>query len=142
MPMGFEGFAYARSTILEDCIKDVGEAFQSPPLARMPEPGAVVAPACKNHEQCPMFPSGPTDGTNRKDYCCFSQRYEHPSYLQRLMDESSRKKNSPYEDLEYSYVAFRRGIDHRTDTKNKINPKIDDFGITPFDSEPDAPIQN
>ncbi|KAG0640485.1 hypothetical protein HOY80DRAFT_1135952 [Tuber brumale] len=30
-PMGFEAVAYARSTILEDCIKDVGEAFSTPP---------------------------------------------------------------------------------------------------------------
>ncbi|KAG0634132.1 hypothetical protein HOY80DRAFT_1140904 [Tuber brumale] len=33
-----------------------------------------------------MFVSGPTDGTRRKDYCRFSQRYERPGCSERLMD--------------------------------------------------------
>ncbi|KAG0637772.1 hypothetical protein HOY80DRAFT_1138059 [Tuber brumale] len=45
-------------------------------------------------------------------------------------------------DLEYLFVAFRRGIDHRTDTKNKISPTMDDFRITPVDGEPDPPVQS
>ncbi|CUS11652.1 unnamed protein product [Tuber aestivum] len=40
------------------------------------------------------LPSGPTDGTNREGYCRFSQRYERPGYLQRLMDESSKGKKT------------------------------------------------
>ncbi|KAG0642375.1 hypothetical protein HOY80DRAFT_1036776 [Tuber brumale] len=32
--MGFEAVAYARSTILEDCIKDIGEAFSTPPATK------------------------------------------------------------------------------------------------------------
>ncbi|KAG0138539.1 mitochondrial small ribosomal subunit Rsm22-domain-containing protein [Tuber indicum] len=145
-PMGFEAIAYARSIILGDYIKDVGGAFQSLPATNAPGsasppiekgPGAIIAP-CTNHEQCPMFVSGPTDGTQRKDYCRFSQRYERPGYLQELMEESSKN----HEDLEYSYVAFRRGVDHRTDTKNKISPTIDDFGIIPVDGEPHMPVQS
>ncbi|KAG0125937.1 hypothetical protein HOY82DRAFT_124917 [Tuber indicum] len=31
---------------------------------------------------CPMFPSGPTDGTNCKEWCRFSQPFERPGYLQ------------------------------------------------------------
>ncbi|KAG0130299.1 mitochondrial small ribosomal subunit Rsm22-domain-containing protein [Tuber indicum] len=145
-PMGFEAIAYARSTILKDYIRDVGEAFQplpttntrasaNPPIEK--GPGAIIAP-CTNHEECPMFISGPTDGTQRKDYCRFSQRYERPGYLQRLMEEPSKN----HENLEYSFVAFRRGVDHRTDTKNKISPTIDDYGITPVDGEPDTPVQS
>ncbi|PWW80424.1 hypothetical protein C7212DRAFT_362216 [Tuber magnatum] len=84
-----------------------------------------------------MFPSGPTDGTNRKDYYHFSQLHERPGYLQKLMDESSKKKN--HEDHEYSCVAFRGGIDHRADTGNRINPTV---GITRFNREPDTPIQS
>ncbi|KAG0634135.1 mitochondrial small ribosomal subunit Rsm22-domain-containing protein [Tuber brumale] len=145
-PMGFEAIAYARSTILKDYIKDVGKAFQPLPTTNAhgsanptveKGPGAIIAP-CTNHEECPMFATGPTDGTRRKDYCRFSQRYERPGYLQRLMEESSKN----HEDLEYSYVAFRRGVDHRTDTKNKISPTIDDFGITPVSGEPNTPAQN
>ncbi|KAG0642770.1 hypothetical protein HOY80DRAFT_1102329 [Tuber brumale] len=64
MPMGFEAVAYARSTILEDCIQDVGKAFQSlltknaGGFAKTPiekEPGATIAP-CTNRGQCPCSP--------------------------------------------------------------------------------------
>ncbi|PWW72196.1 hypothetical protein C7212DRAFT_348900 [Tuber magnatum] len=149
MPVGFGAVAYARSGILEDCIKDVSEAFQSPPTKNAggfanpsieKVPWAEIVP-CTNQEQCHVPLWSPTDSTNRKDYYRFSQRYEHPGCLQRLMDESSKKKKN-HEDLEYSYVTFRCGIDHRADTKNKVNPTIDDFGITPFGNEPDTPIQS
>ncbi|KAG0634879.1 hypothetical protein HOY80DRAFT_1058588 [Tuber brumale] len=94
-PMGFGAVAYARSTILEDWIKDIGEASQPPPP----------------NQECRWLRQPPY----RKGAWCY---------------------------LEYSYVAFRRDIDHRADTKNKINLKIDDFGITPFDGKPDTPIQS
>ncbi|RPA90031.1 hypothetical protein L873DRAFT_1795737 [Choiromyces venosus 120613-1] len=44
--------------------------------------------------------------------------------------------------LEHSHVTFRQGIDRRADTKNKINPTIDDFRITPFNGEQNTPIQS
>ncbi|CUS14500.1 unnamed protein product, partial [Tuber aestivum] len=146
-PMGFEAIASARSTILRNYIKDVGEAFQPPPTANAygdptdpsieKEPGAIIAP-CTNHEQCPLFAFGPTDGTRRKDYCRFPQRYVRPGYLQKLMNVKQSDKN--HEDLEYSYVAFRRGADHRADTKNKINPAMEDFAPIPVDGEPATSI--
>ncbi|KAG0637266.1 hypothetical protein HOY80DRAFT_1084820 [Tuber brumale] len=147
-PMGFGAVAYARSTILEDWIKDIGEAFQPPPPNQecrwLRQPSYRKGAWCCN---CPVYeprkmPCSPLPHRRHqpKDYYRFLQRYEHPGYLQRLMDESFKKKK--HEDLEYSYVAFRRDIDHRADTKNKINPKIDDFGITPFDGKPDIPIQS
>ncbi|KAG0634882.1 hypothetical protein HOY80DRAFT_1058592 [Tuber brumale] len=92
-PMGFGTVAYTRSTVLEDCIKDVGKAFQSPP-----------------DQECRWLRQPP-----------------------------SRKGDRRYP--EYSYVAFRCGIDHRADAK-KINPTIDDFGITRFKGGPDTPIQS
>ncbi|PUU82708.1 mitochondrial small ribosomal subunit Rsm22-domain-containing protein [Tuber borchii] len=147
VPMGFEAIASARSTILGDYIKDVGEAFQSPQTTNADGstnppiekgPGAIIAP-CTNHEQCPMFAFGPTDGTRRKEYCRFSQRYARPRYMRNLMN----KQVKDHEDLEYSYVAFRRGVDHRADTKNKINPAIEDFGTIPVDDDEHyTPIQS
>ncbi|KAG0644350.1 hypothetical protein HOY80DRAFT_997020 [Tuber brumale] len=96
-PMRFEAIAYARSTMLKDFIENVGEAFQSLPAtnahgsANLPiekGPGATIAPRT-NHE-CPMFVTGPTDGTQCKDWCRSSQNYTSPGYLQRHMDESSK----------------------------------------------------
>ncbi|KAG0123538.1 hypothetical protein HOY82DRAFT_619134 [Tuber indicum] len=139
-PMGFKDITYARSIILKDCIKDVGEVFQSLPTTNahaaanssIEKVSGTIIATCKNHEQCPMFVSGPTDDTQRKDYCSFSQRYGDPDYPQRLMEESSKN----HEDLEYSFVGFRRGVDHPPDTKNKIRRTIDEFGITPGNANP------
>ncbi|KAG0127182.1 hypothetical protein HOY82DRAFT_613730 [Tuber indicum] len=62
--------------------------------------------------------------------------FERPGHLQRLLMEPSKN----HEDLEYSFVAFSHGVDHRTDTKNKISPTMDGFGITPADRESDTPV--
>ncbi|KAG0634075.1 hypothetical protein HOY80DRAFT_1061537 [Tuber brumale] len=96
-PMGFGTVAYTRSTVLEDCIKDVGKAFQSPPTKNA---GGFASPP---------------------------------------LEKETGAIIAPYP--EYSYVAFRCGIDHRADAK-KINPTIDDFGITRFKGGPDTPIQS
>ncbi|KAG0635192.1 hypothetical protein HOY80DRAFT_1094645 [Tuber brumale] len=72
LPMGFEAITYARPTILKNYTGDVDEAFQSlPPRntygsddpAIEKGPGVIIPP-CTNHEQCPIFVSGPTDGPN------------------------------------------------------------------------------
>ncbi|PWW79951.1 hypothetical protein C7212DRAFT_341103 [Tuber magnatum] len=52
-----------------------------------------------------------------------------------------KKSSKNHEDIEYSYVAFRRGVDHRADTEDKINPTIEDFTTTPVDGEPGSLIQ-
>jgi len=144
--MGFEAITYVRPTISKNYINDVDKAFQSlPPRntygsadpAIKNESGAIITP-CANHEQCPMFISGSTDGPQCKYDCCFSQCDENPSYLQRLIAELSKNN----EDCEYSYVAFRRGINHRIDTKNKISPTKDDFGTTLIDGEHGTPVQH
>lgn len=143
-PMGFEAIAGARSTILKNKIADTGPAFQptytgdsSASQKITKETSAIIAP-CTNHEQCPMFLTGHTDGTQRKDYCRFSQRYERPSYLQKLMKMG--KKN--HEDLEYSYLAVRRGIDHRRDARNHISPDPEEFKQKEVDSDLGSPIDS
>ncbi|KAG0644335.1 hypothetical protein HOY80DRAFT_941333, partial [Tuber brumale] len=47
-----------------------------------------------------------------------------------------------HEDREYLYIAFRRGVDNRTDLKNKVRPRKGDFGITPVNGERDTPVQS
>ncbi|KAG0131851.1 hypothetical protein HOY82DRAFT_539165 [Tuber indicum] len=80
-PMGSEAMSHAYSAVMEDCIKDDGGAFQSLPTtnsgssAKLPiekGPGAIISQRT-SHEGCPMISSDPTDGTQRKDYCRFSQ---------------------------------------------------------------------
>ncbi|KAG0638145.1 hypothetical protein HOY80DRAFT_1023319 [Tuber brumale] len=64
----------------------------------------------------PLLPSGPTDGTNRKGYCRFSQSYERPEYPQRPMVRPFR---APYSHLLnttrtlYSTYALRRAPSKR-----------------------------
>ncbi|KAG0633590.1 hypothetical protein HOY80DRAFT_1063236 [Tuber brumale] len=89
--VGFEAFAYVRTTILGDYLKDVGKAVQVPPRPGIPvaspnppsekEPAAIIT-RCTNQEQPPMAPSGHSDGTNRKAYCRFSQHFKLPRYLE------------------------------------------------------------
>ncbi|KAG0643595.1 hypothetical protein HOY80DRAFT_1087648 [Tuber brumale] len=150
MLMGFEAIAYARSTIPEDYIQDVGKAFQSPPTNNA---GGFANPPYRKGARhynrpvneprtMPLFSSGPTDDTNRKDYYRFSRRYEFPGYLERLMDESSKKKKRTMRissiHMSPSVVASTAALTRRT----QINPTIDGFGITAFDGEPDTPIRS
>ncbi|POS83688.1 hypothetical protein EPUL_003587 [Erysiphe pulchra] len=51
--------------------------------------------------------SGVSSG--RKDFCHFPQRYIRPPFLQKLLDAKARN----HEDLKFSYIVFRRGIDER-----------------------------
>lgn len=129
-PHGFEAVAGARSTILRNFISSEGSEYRhiggntglsldDDPILK--EPGSIIAP-CTNHEECPMFLGGYTNGVGRKDWCHFSQRYERPTYLQRILGEGRRN----HDDLVYSYVAVRRGVDYRSE-KQVINPQIDEF---------------
>lgn len=114
VPRGFELVAGAREVLLkyhiaspesesaEDSIK---EPFEG--LPRKKEKGMIIAP-CTNHLKCPLYL---THGANkgRKDFCHFSQRFNRPAFLQRLLGHSSRN----HEDLDFSYIAVQRGIDQR-----------------------------
>ncbi|KAG0633081.1 hypothetical protein HOY80DRAFT_993511 [Tuber brumale] len=64
--------------------------FANPPIGGDPGTSTV-----HNPRTMLWFSSGPTDDTNRTDYCSFLQRYGCPGYLQRLMDEPFKKKKKP-----------------------------------------------
>lgn len=138
-PLGFEAIAGARSTLLRTYISSPGSetrpiggntglSIDNDPIEK--EYGAIIAP-CTNHTECPMFVKGYTQGVGRRDWCHFIQRYERPTYLQRIMGVSSRN----HEDLLYSYVAVRRGVDYRRG-EEPIAPKISEFEIPKARGEP------
>ena len=114
VPRGFELIAGAREVLLKHHIASPGsetaenhieEPFES--LSREKEQGMIIAP-CTNHLKCPLYL---THGANkgRKDYCHFSQRFNRPAFLQRLIGPSNRN----HEDIKFSYVAVQRGVDQR-----------------------------
>ena len=114
VPRGFELIAGAREVLLRNQISSPESLFfenelqgSSTDRYSQKEEGMIIAP-CTNHAQCPMYSSGgQTKG--RKDYCHFSQRFIRPPYLQRILGATDRN----HEDIQFSYVAVRRGIDKR-----------------------------
>ncbi|RKF56407.1 putative S-adenosyl-L-methionine-dependent RNA methyltransferase RSM22, mitochondrial [Erysiphe neolycopersici] len=116
LPRGFEAVAEARSFILSTYIDSTGIKYTENDIDssgsetrehKEKEEGMIVAP-CTNHLSCPMYlNSGVSSG--RKDFCHFSQRYIRPPFLQKLLDAKARN----HEDLKFSYIVFRRGIDDR-----------------------------
>ncbi|TVY47476.1 putative S-adenosyl-L-methionine-dependent RNA methyltransferase, mitochondrial [Lachnellula occidentalis] len=116
IPRGFEAIAGARSLLLDHHIASPGDAvteneIQSPAseTARYAdkEEGMIIAP-CTNHTKCPMYLT-PGLSSGRKDFCHFGQRFIRPAYLQRVLGASIRN----HEDVKYSYIAVRRGVDGR-----------------------------
>jgi ribosomal protein RSM22 (predicted rRNA methylase) len=114
LPRGFEAIAGARSLLLDSHISSPGDTaieneIQSPGTERFfqKEEGMIIAP-CTNHSKCPMY-TIPGLSTGRKDFCHFDQRFVRPTYLQRLLGAKIRN----HEDVKYSYVAVRRGVDAR-----------------------------
>lgn len=114
LPRGFEAIAGARSLLLNSHISSPGDTafeadIQLPGSERFveKEEGMIIAP-CTNHSKCPMYPV-PGLSTGRKDFCHFGQRFIRPNYLQQLLGAKIRN----HEDVKYSYVAVRRGIDSR-----------------------------
>jgi ribosomal protein RSM22 (predicted rRNA methylase) len=121
VPRGFEAIAGAREHLLERRIQSPGDAeleaeLQSPGTKRFgkKEIGMIIAP-CTNHKPCPMYPTpGLTFG--RKDFCHFAQRYIRPPFLQRVLGATMRN----HEDVKFSYLAVRRGLDARLDLKDPL----------------------
>jgi ribosomal protein RSM22 (predicted rRNA methylase) len=116
LPRGFEAIAGARSLLLESHISSPGETdfeneIQSPESERArftkKEEGMIIAP-CTNHKNCPMYPV-PGLSTGRKDFCHFPQRMIRPPFLQKVLGAKIRN----HEDIKYSYIAVRRGVDAR-----------------------------
>ncbi|PKS09517.1 hypothetical protein jhhlp_004134 [Lomentospora prolificans] len=106
-PRGFEAVAEVRSKLLNEYIlhphsqPDVENVH--PDHQKVRDPGMIVAP-CTNHKPCPMYRI-PGKSSGRKDTCSFSQRFIRPPFLHRIMDGKDRN----HDDVEFSYVAVRRG---------------------------------
>jgi ribosomal protein RSM22 (predicted rRNA methylase) len=120
LPRGFEAVAGARSLILKNYISSPTSTHNATPLdSPVTEPfteketGMIIAP-CTNHTSCPMYK---TEGFSpgRKDFCHFSQRFTRPPFLQRLLGAKQRN----HEDVKFSYLAVRRGIDTRASDTNQ-----------------------
>jgi ribosomal protein RSM22 (predicted rRNA methylase) len=116
IPRGFEAIAGARSLLLDNHIASPGDTIteneiESPASehARFADKdeGMIIAP-CTNHSKCPMYLT-PGLSVGRKDFCHFGQRFIRPTYLQRVLGASIRN----HEDVKYSYLAVRRGVDGR-----------------------------
>ena len=110
VPHGFELVAGAREVLLKHHISSPGEAEEVMELTGYrthKEPGMIVAP-CTNHGQCPMYPEA-GQMVYRKDWCSFSQRFVRPPFLQDILGKQQRN----HEDIQFSYIAVRRGIDTR-----------------------------
>lgn len=112
LPRGFEVIAGARQRLLDHHIS-IPSSTNDPesPIITTPrqqqEKGMIIAP-CTNHTKCPMYlRPGPQHG--RKDFCHFTQRFIRPTYLQRILGATERN----HEDVQFSYVAVRRGHDER-----------------------------
>ncbi|RPB08755.1 hypothetical protein P167DRAFT_473450, partial [Morchella conica CCBAS932] len=134
-PLGFEAIAGARAALLRNYIASPDSTHRTvggnsaveaglDPVEK--EAGAIVAP-CTNHKECPLFPHGYTDGVGRKDWCHFVQRYERPTYLQRVMGANARN----HDDILYSFVAVRRGVDYRRAGNPVIEPDPEEFRHPP-----------
>ena len=114
VPRGFELVAGAREVLLKHHIASpgsetaenhIGEPLED--LSREKERGMIIAP-CTNHLKCPLYLEHGAN-TGRKDFCHFSQRFNRPAFLQRLIGQSGRN----HEDVGFSYIAVQRGIDRR-----------------------------
>lgn len=150
LPRGFEAIAGARSLLMERHIKSPGDPDLEGELAegaddvkyKNKEVGQIIAP-CTNHKPCPMYPI-PGLSYGRKDLCHFGQRYIRPPYLQRVLGASERN----HEDVKYSYIAVRRGMDQRLELRNPLVQDkaatdrafegFEDDTIEPNDKEPDT----
>ena len=112
LPRGFEAIAGARQLLLDKHIPgETSSASDAETVADTDVGGMIVAP-CTNHAECPMYPAPGGTTLGRRDYCHFSQRYIRPYYLQRILGATTRN----HEDVEFSYVAVRKGRDNRVDS--------------------------
>lgn len=137
-PLGFEAVAGARRSLLDlnisttqspfAPITDANEIF----APRIPKETASIVAPCTNHQECPMYIHGP-GSRSRRDYCSFVQRYERPAYMQRILGATARN----HDDLRFSYLAVRRGVDVKQQQQQQpspstIDPRPEDFDTTTY----------
>ncbi|ROT34471.1 hypothetical protein SODALDRAFT_329725 [Sodiomyces alkalinus F11] len=123
-PRGFEAVADVRDKLLREYLvtpdksattgRTAHEAKEKeenmdPAFTRVKEPGMIVAP-CTNHRACPMYKT-PGKSEGRKDICSFQQRFVRPRFLQQVLEAKHRN----HDDVEFSYVAIRRGVEAPAD---------------------------
>ncbi|CAJ0548770.1 Ff.00g023830.m01.CDS01 [Fusarium sp. VM40] len=136
-PRGFEAVAHVRDTVLKQFLlpqsgmpeltpEDFNPAYQ-----REKEPGYVVAP-CTNQGLCPMYQT-PGKSTGRKDYCHFSQRFVRPMFYTRMLGNSLNNQG----EVEFSYVAIRRGVAKERSITDKEATKQAFEGYENSDEHPD-----
>ncbi len=106
-PRGFEAVANVRQRVLDEFIipptpQPRSEEIEAEPT-RVREPGMIIAP-CTTHSKCPMYLI-PGFSHGRKDFCHFNQRFIRPPFLQKVLSASHRS----HEDIQFSYIAVRRG---------------------------------
>ncbi|GAB0137848.1 hypothetical protein EsDP_00006101 [Epichloe bromicola] len=119
-PRGFEAVAHVRDSILNQfLLPQAGEAQGrpeefNPAYHRELEQGHIIAP-CSNHGACPMYKeAGKSKG--RRDYCHFSQRFVRPQFYAQML---GKQANNNQGEVEFSYVAFRRGVPKSSNTTGK-----------------------
>ncbi|KAL2210140.1 thioredoxin-domain-containing protein [Sarocladium strictum] len=107
-PRGFEAVAHARETLLRRYLNpQPGQPTEAPAefnpaFHRVLEDGHIIAP-CTTHSTCPMYKHhGKSAG--RRDFCHFSQRFVAPTFYSKMLSGSSQGE------VEFSYVAFQRGV--------------------------------
>lgn len=136
-PRGFEAVAHVRDTVLKQFLLPqsgepelLPEDF-NPAFEREKEPGYVVAP-CTNQGLCPMYQT-PGKSNGRKDYCHFSQRFVRPMFYTRMLGNSSNNQG----EVEFSYVAIRRGVPKERTMTGKEATKQAFDGWENSDQKPD-----
>lgn len=133
-PRGFEAVAEVRQKILDEFIlAPTAQPRQEPTEAntekRAREQGMIIAP-CTNHTKCPMYLT-PGMSPGRKDFCHFSQRFVRPQFLQRILGSSNRN----HEDINFSFIAVRRGTPVSATTPEAAVDATDD--LSPSSADPD-----
>ncbi|KJZ72549.1 hypothetical protein HIM_08073 [Hirsutella minnesotensis 3608] len=118
-PRGFEAMAHVRDTILNQFLLPQSGRLNlesqgfNPAYQREREPGHIIAP-CTNQGACPMYKE-PGESSSRKDYCRFHQRFVQPGFYSDVLGQRARGRG----DVEFSYVAFRRGVPRNASMSGK-----------------------
>lgn len=118
-PRGFEAVAHVRDTVLnqfllpQSGVSRVTPEDFNPAFHRELEPGHIISP-CTNHGPCPMYKE-PGKSKGRKDYCHFSQRFVQPQFYTKMLGKHADNQG----EVEFSYVALRRGVPKNRDITGK-----------------------
>lgn len=138
-PRGFEAVAHVRDTILKQFLLPQSgepelpaeEQEFNPAYQRERENGHIIAP-CTNHGACPMYQT-PGKSRGRQDYCHFSQRFVRPTFYSRMLGSAANNQG----EVEFSYVAIRRGLPKPDQTTGKEAVERAFAGYQDSDVKPD-----